>query len=55
MQKPLCSAQRSILIGMVQEEKYWRILVSASELALLFSPQPFFVGPHRDLCTRGKA
>ncbi len=31
------------------------ILVSNSELALLFLPQPFFTGPDRDLCPRGKA
>src|SRR6266516_5476179 len=29
--------------------------VGVSELALLFSHQPFFAGPHGDLCPRGKA
>jgi len=50
MQKPLCGAQRSTHIGMVQEGTYCRTLAGDSELALLF-----FGGPHGDLCPRGKA
>jgi hypothetical protein len=55
MEKPLCGAQRSTHTGKVQEGTYCRTLAGASELAFRFLPQPFFAGPHRDLCTRGKA
>ena len=30
-------------------------LDGASALAFLLLPQPFFAGPHRNLCPRGKA
>ncbi len=41
--------------GMFQKETCCRTMIGASELALLFLPKPFFAGPHRDLCPRGKA
>ncbi len=42
-------------MGLFQEKICCRTLSTVSELALLFWPQPFFAGPHGDLCPRGKA
>jgi hypothetical protein len=37
-------------MGPFQEETWCRTLATVSALALLLWPQPFFAGPHGDLC-----
>ncbi len=44
-----------IHMGLFQEETCCRTLIPVSDLALLLWPQPFFAGPHGDLCPRGQA
>src|SRR6266571_1502028 len=55
IQKRLGGAQRSTPVCARSARRVVVPLVGASELALLFLPQPFFAGPHRDLCPRDKA
>src|SRR5436305_5842869 len=54
-QKRLGGAQRSTQVCARSARRVVVPLVGASELALLFLAQPFFAGPHRDLCPRDNA
>ena len=44
-----------IHVGLFPEERCCPPLATVSELALLLWPQPFFAGPHGDLCPRAQA
>jgi hypothetical protein len=44
-----------IHMGLFPEERWCPALATVSDLALFLLPQPFFAGPHRDLCPRGQA